>query len=115
MPVDRFRRWLEDADSDEPIEHWNTYRFYFRALEQGVTDRRAIANAIALVDAANRFSKDMPNVPYDDIVDALLAGLEPRYYLRWGIQRWWIICRLVWTQSRFYRWWQLHRPLKGWD
>lgn len=103
--VDRLRAWLDD---DEPIELWSTRRLYYAALDYGVTDRRVIANAMALVDAANAFAKCYPDVSYDQLVNALLLGMQPELYLVWGVQRW---KRRV---ALYLRWSRLGRTVAAW-
>lgn len=89
--------WLNDR---EPYAHWSNRGVATVALELGVTDRRVVANAIALVETACELSNRYPNVSFDALVDGLLNGLhqdaEPYWWYRRWINRvklWWTICK----------------------
>lgn len=104
--TDPISRWV----NDEPgISAWTPNRFYRYALEQGVSDPKIIANAAALLHLTEEFIRKHPSVPFDRVVEAVIAGMDPELTLTYyqpGIRR---LVRIKWRH-----WWRAFRrsPLK---
>lgn len=73
--VNKIENWINDIDSVQ--DAWTAKRFYRYALEQGITDPMVIANARALVDLAEDFHKQHPEIQFDRVVEAIIAGMDP--------------------------------------
>lgn len=103
MSKSSLQAWLEDRD-DTP--QWRNVNLYRMALSMEITDPAQVANAIALVEAAQHLQEKYPLLAFDDIVNGLLAGAHPeatpywwqRYY--WHRFRFWIRRQRDWIQ-----WW----------
>ena len=100
--------WLDDNEGAQ-IRH-TMHSLYLDALLHGVTDRRVIANSLALAEASAILAKKHPDVPFDDIADVVLSYVSSsstRQYHR-AYWRWYLWLSL---QHRYYTWrWHLRRP-----
>lgn len=104
--TDPISRWVND---ETQISEWTPNRFYRYALEQNITDPKVVTNAAALLHLVEEFSRKHPSVPFDRVVEAVIAGMDPEFTLTYyqpGIRR---LVRIKWRH-----WWRAFRrsPLK---
>lgn len=101
--TDPISRWVAD-ETGTPVSQWTSNRFYRYALERGISDPLVVANARALLDLVEDFSTKHPSVPFDRIVEAVIAGMDPELTLTYyapGLRKLALIkWRHAWTSFR---------------
>lgn len=100
---DQISRWVNDEDGP-PLDKWTGNRFYARALQENIHDPLVVANALALLDAVEAFADRHPHVPFDSIVDAVLAGVDGSAIFHYTWRRWFRYWQLR-TARRWRRYW----------
>jgi hypothetical protein len=100
--------WLNDQ-VPQP-RHVSVYR---EALLMGVTDRRAVANAIAVTEATAKLADTYDSVSFDDIAELMLSQLNgeiensvQRLTRRWRFRLWraYVADERAWRWHRVVRW-----------
>jgi hypothetical protein len=106
----RLSDWVEDRESVH--SKFGGADVFYRALEHGVTDRKVIANAIALTEAAAKLSHKYPSVPFDDIAVLIVSAQKRHIFLTYRllVLRWhgWL---LIHHRAREWKW-HIARPLR---
>lgn len=101
--------WLDDNQGAQ-IRH-TQLSLYLDALHRGVTDRRVIANCIALAEASAILARKYPHVPFDDIAELVLSQqTNKRFMSLYSVLQWrWLIWLSLHHRYHSLRW-HLLRP-----
>lgn len=110
MSETSLQAWLEDRDD---LPQWRNGNLYRAALSMGITDAAQVANAIALVESAQRLQEKYPMLAFDDIANGLLAGAYPEATPRWWYHYYWHRLGFWITRRREnIQWWMQFQRLK---